>query len=111
LETTALMANSKTPLQVEQIEYGLKQLRKEFWQQVTLPYDKLPGGPESGEDLYDRLTEYAVKQLKGERPPPKADAINQILLRSCALVEYNGEGWFGVHPLVIENLKALGRLS
>ena len=111
LETTALMANSKTPLQVEQIEYGLKQLRKEFWQQVTLPYDKLPGGPESVEDLYDRLTEYAVKQQKGERTPPKADAINQILLRSCALVEYNGEGWFGVHPLVIENLKALGRLS
>jgi len=111
LQTTALMADSEIPLRDEHIEYGLKQLQKEFWQQVSLPYDTLAGGPESVDQLYDRLTEYAVKQQKGERNVPKADAINQVLLRSCALVEYNGEGWFGVHPLVIENLKALGRLS
>jgi len=55
-------------------------------------------------------TDSARKQQQGEKSPPKADAVNQILLKSCALVEYNGEGWLGVHPLVIENLKALGRL-
>ena len=111
LQTTSLMASSEIPLRKDHIEYGLKQLQKEFWQQVTLPYDALVGGPESVDQLYDRLTEYALKQQKGERNAPKADAINQVLLKSCALVEYNGEGWFGVHPLVIENLKALGRLS
>jgi len=46
----------------------------------------------------------------GDKNPPRADAVNQILLKSCALVEYNGEGWLGVHPLVMKNLKALGRL-
>ncbi len=110
LQTTALMANAETPIRTEHIEYGLKQLQKEFWQQITLPYDNLPGGPESVDDLYDRLAEYGRKQQNGEKNPPKSDAKNQILLRSCALVEYNGEGWFGVHPLVMENLKTLGRL-
>jgi hypothetical protein len=46
----------------------------------------------------------------GEKQQPTSDAINQILLKTCALVEYNGEGWFGVHPLVIEGLQRLGRL-
>ena len=111
LHRTALMANVSAPIGREQIDYGLGQLRKEFWQQVTLPYDQLPGGPERVEDLYDRLAEYGRNQNKGTKNPPKTDAINQILLKACAIVEYNGEGWFGVHPLVIENLKALGRLE
>ncbi len=72
--------------------------------------DGRPDPDVSIEQLYERLQEYASKQLKGEKIPPMSDYINQILLRSCALVEYNGEGWFGVHPLVIDNLKELGRL-
>ena len=111
LQTTALMADVEPPIRKEHIEYGLKQLQKEFWQQISLPYDALPGGPETVEDLYDRLAEYGENQKSGKKNPPKADAVNQILLRSCAIVEYNGEGWFGVHPLVMENLKSLGRLA
>lgn len=111
LHRTALMANVSAPIEKEQVDYGLQQLRKEFWQQVALPYDKLPGGPETVEELYDRLEEYGSNQNKGNKNPPKTDAINQILLKACAIVEYNGEGWFGVHPLVIENLKTLGRFS
>ncbi|MBW2664102.1 MAG: hypothetical protein JRD93_19520, partial [Deltaproteobacteria bacterium] len=91
--------------------YGLNQLRKDFWQQISLPFDSLPDGPKSVDDLYNRLADYGRKQLKGEKPRPVSDSVNQLLLKSCALVEYNGEGWFGVHPLVIENLKDLGRLS
>ena len=32
----------------------------------------------------------------------------QVLLRSCALIEYNGERWLGVHPLAWEYLQSLG---
>jgi len=110
LHTTALMAGSSVPIGTDAIQYGLRQLQKEFWQQITLPYDTLPGGPESVDVLYDRLTEYGQKQLSGDKNPPRADAVNQILLKSCALVEYNGEGWLGVHPLVMENLKTPRRL-
>lgn len=110
LQSTAMMVDTDPPLSTDQIEYGLRQLQKEFWQQITLPYEPLPGGPESADELYERLSEYGREQEKGNRNPPRSDAINQILLKSCALVEYNGEGWFGIHPLVVENLKALGRL-
>ena len=111
LHTASLMAGASVPLRKENIQYGLRQLQKEFWQQITLPFEPVPGGPESVDELYERLAEYGMKQNKGEKNPPKADPVNQILLKSCALVEYNGEGWLGVHPLVMENLKALGRIS
>ena len=111
MHTTALMAGAKVPLQKSHVEYGLNRLRKDFWQQITLPYDQMPGGPKTADELYDRLADYGRKQQSGKKILPMSDAINQILLKSCALVEYNGDGWFGVHPLVMENLKALGRLS
>ena len=111
LHTAAVMVNARVPLEQEHINYGLNQLRKDFWQQITLPFHPLPDGPKSVDDLYNRLADYGRKQLKGEKPRPVSDSVNQLLLKSCALVEYNGEGWFGVHPLVIENLKDLGRLS
>ena len=111
LHTISVMADVKPPIQKEQVQYGLDQLKKEFWQQVSLPYETFDGVPKSVNDLYERLTEYAKKQLKGEKAPPVADPTNQVLLKSCALIEYNGQGWFGVHPLVIENLRAMGRIE
>ncbi len=71
----------------------------------------MPSGPETVEELYGRLEEYGKKQLEGKKNPPKADPINQLLLKSCALVEYNGQGWLGVHPLVIDNLRELGSID
>lgn len=111
LNTIATMRNSTIPIGNEQLDYGLAQLRKVCLQQIALPYDPMRGGPESVEDLYYRLEEYARQQRKGEKPQPKSDPINQILLKTCALVEYNGEGWFGVHPLIIEALEQMGRLA
>ena len=40
--------------------------------------------------------------------PVTGEPVVQVLLQSCALVEYNGKRWLGVHPLVIEFLKDLG---
>jgi hypothetical protein len=39
------------------------------------------------------------------------DAVLYSLLRSRAVQEFNGKGWFGVHPLVVDILKTQGRLS
>jgi hypothetical protein len=91
------------------IEEALKHKRREFWSEITLPSAKVEG-VDSIDQLYKRLADYAIRQLDGKTNPPEVDAINQILLRSCALVEYNGEGWYGVHPLVIDNLRQLGRI-
>ena len=104
LQTAASMTTAAIPLREEHIDYGLGRKRSEFWSEITLPSAKVEGLNDPAQ-LYDRLTEYA----KG-RTDPAGDGINQVLLKSAALVEYNGQRWFGVHPLVTDNLKALGRL-
>lgn len=70
----------------------------------ALPRQSFPGAPADSSDLFARLGEYAREQRAGNKPKPMSDAINQILLRSCVLVEYNGTHWLGVHPLVDEAL-------
>ena len=109
LNTVSTMAHISAPISKEAIQYGLDQLRKTCWQQIALPVDNTTG-ISSVNELYDRLTQYAQEQCKGKKTVPQSDPINQLLLKCCALIEYNGEGWFGVHPLIIENLKKLGRL-
>ncbi len=110
LHEAAVMTSAKIPLTIDHIQYGLNQLRRELALQIALPYDPLPGGPQSVDQLHERLAECAKKQQNGEKPGLMADAINQILIKSCAMVEYNGERWIGVHPLVAEHLKMIGRL-
>jgi len=34
-----------------------------------------------------------------------------FLLRSRAVLEFNGKGWFGVHPLVVDILADQGRIE
>ncbi len=111
LHIASRVSTAAAPLTADHIQYGLGRLKKEFWSQIALPMEPIPGAPESVVELYDRLTQYALDQKKGAKTIPMADATNQVLLRSCALVEYNGEGWFGVHPLVIDNLKRMGKIS
>lgn len=110
LNTVSTMAHITAPVSEDAIRYGLNQLRKTCWQQIALPVNNT-GDIKSVDELYTRLQEYAVQQQQGIKPLPKPDPINQLLLKTCALIEYNGDGWFGVHPLVVENLKQLGRLA
>lgn len=111
LQIVATMTKTGPKITKANVRYGLNQLRKECLQQISLPTEPIPEGPKSVNELFDRLTEYAQKQLQGEKQEPVSDSVNQILLKTCALVEYNGEGWFGVHPLVMESLESLGRIA
>jgi hypothetical protein len=109
LRNAALLDDAMVPLTRKNIEAALQAKRNEFWSEITWP---IPDSARRSEtELYDRLEQYAKKQLLGQKNLPLVDEVNQILLRSCALVEYNGERWYGVHPLVIENLRALGRIK
>ena len=110
LQEVAMMANASAPITKEAIRYGLNKVRRELWSQISLPMDEVRGAPDSVTDLYDRLTEYAREQQKGRTPVVQSDPTNQLLIKTCALVEYNGKGWLGVHPLVVEMLQDMGRL-
>jgi hypothetical protein len=110
LNDVALMTNVPIPIDSATIRVGLDALRSELWKQIALPRQSFPGAPKSGDELFERLAEYARKQHRGDKPKPSSDAVNQILLRSCVLVEYNGTHWLGVHPLVVEALESENRL-
>jgi hypothetical protein len=111
LHMAATMSDAEIPLAQRHIEYGLGKLRAEMARQITLPRDGKDWGDLTVEGLLERLADYARKQDQGRPIPIMSDRVNQILLQSCALVEYNGEGWLGVHPLVVDHLRKMGRLS
>ncbi|MFW3426985.1 hypothetical protein ACN9KI_08935 [Aliarcobacter butzleri] len=58
----------------------------------------------SPEDIITKLKELHEKNII------KPMAIDQIILEALrlqVLIEYNGDGWYGLHPLVIEHLEDL----
>jgi len=110
LEIATLMRNATFPLQQEHIRYGLQRKKNEFWSEITLPFEPVHGLT-SKEQLFERLRECAESQRKGLPCNPTGDPIDQVLLKSCALVEYNGKRWLGVHPLVQEMIEELGMLK
>lgn len=111
LSTAASMTDDddNEPLTIGRIRYGLQQRIKTFYREIAVPYGGTPDYPDlKVEELYERLAIHATKSKAGYRIP--TDGINQVLLKCCAVVEYNGEGWFGVHPLVCDILHEMGRL-
>ncbi len=110
LHYAASAVDASIPLSEGDIQYGFDQLAHSLQSQINLPLNPLKNGPQSRGELLERLSKYARMQDAGEKPPPEPDPTAQLLLKSCALVEYNGIGWFGVHPLVKKYLKRLGYL-
>jgi hypothetical protein len=108
LNTVSLMASLRQPpIRREHIDYGLTRLRGELATQIALPPDRMEG-LDSVKQLHDWLCEAAKRQRAGKPLPRTGEPIVQVLLQSCALVEYNGRGWLGVHPLVQDYLVELG---
>jgi hypothetical protein len=107
LQTASSMTTLRAPpIQKKHIEYGLGRLKGNMGLQIALPQPAI-AGVDKVEQLYDKLVEYAKLRATGKKCPSTSDARVQVLLQSCALVEYNGARWLGVHPLVLEFLKDL----
>jgi len=85
------------------VRYGLNRLKTELLRRVSAM--GLP--PEfkdlTTDDLYQRLQDFLQHPQTA-----KSDNINLVLLKSHALIEYNGEGWHRVHPLVAEEIERYG---
>ncbi|MEY2880658.1 MAG: hypothetical protein RLZZ15_3038 [Verrucomicrobiota bacterium] len=57
--------------------------------------------------LQEKLAAIAKAQAQGRTNRAQPDPDIQLLLMSGALLEYNGTGWLGVHPLARDYLKSL----
>jgi DNA polymerase III delta prime subunit len=109
LQTASNMKSLREPpIERKHIEYALGDLKANIGTQIALPLDKKIDGLDKVEQLYEKLVD-RIKLLRAGKPSPvTGEPIIQVLLQSCALVEYNGKRWLGVHPLAIEYLKDLG---
>lgn len=105
LVNATLMRNAAIPLGEDNIRFSLKRKKANLRTEITLPYVPVPGLVNQAQ-LYDRLRECRQKQRAGNPVKTGGQTIDQVLLKSCALVEYNnGDRWLGVHPLVAEILE------
>lgn len=59
---------------------------------------------------YEQKAKKLASVFGGEPQSDVPDPVLYSLLRSRAVQEFNGEGWFGVHPLVVDTLKEHGVL-
>ncbi len=85
------------------VRYGLNRRKNEYARAITvidLPKDwKLTIA-----DLYKKLGELRAGPVRVLPSEPAT----MVLLKARAIMEYNGEGWFALHPLVVELLDSLG---
>ncbi|MCP4593976.1 MAG: hypothetical protein GY842_24860, partial [bacterium] len=87
-------------IEVADVRYGLNRLRSDLLRRIGVI--GLP--PEfagiTTEQLYQRLQDLASKRQRAV-----SDRINLLLLQAHSLLEYNGEQWHCVHPLVAEHIE------
>ncbi len=99
----ALLAGAETVAR-SHARSAIDRLRLEYTRRLgASPFDK---DEISYEDKAGRL----LKIYEGEASAEIPDAVLYSLLRSRAVQEFNGKGWFRVHPLVVDILKTQGRL-
>lgn len=89
------------------IEEALRRMETTIGLQIAYPPGE-KGDKRDPRPLQEKLAEIARKQAAKQRVIAQADPDLQLLLMSGALLEYNGDGWLGVHPLARAYLKDLG---
>jgi len=92
---------SASRISVKAIRYSLDQLKTEYYQSVR------GAGNVSSDELYKKMKEIA-QAPQGKAEP---DETLQLLLYTQAVIEYNGRGWYDLHPLMRENLQEMRYLD
>ena len=84
---------------------AINEKRTEYIRRLgTSPFDAQPL-------TYEQKAERMVNIYHQAPGSDDANAILHSLLRARAVQEFNGKRWFGVHPLVVDYLKAQGKLQ
>lgn len=96
--------NRKEPRLIEaDIRYGLDQWKHELVQRIGV--FNLPPEYQSPEVTVEAMYE-RLRDLIGRPRKLESDIVNLLLLQAHAVIEYNGEGWHCVHPLVAEYIQS-----
>jgi hypothetical protein len=100
-----LADSDNTQIREQDCLAAIQSIRREYRQKLgQSPYD---ANPISYEEKWKKL----LAVYKGEKDSDIPDRTLYSLLRARAVQEFNGEGWFGVHPIVVDILKEQGHLN
>ena len=92
-------------IEKDEVDLGIAEMRKDYEHWLGENIYEEP--PVSFSDKAERLK----KLYDGEPDAEVPDSVLYSLLRSRLVQEFNGEGWFGVHPLVVDMLVSLGEIT
>ena len=102
---TALLRGGAT-IEQDDTTNAIRQLRTDYERQLgESPYDLEMGTDGKSQPIsYDRKAQRLIRIYNGEPDANVPDPVLYALLRSRAVQEFNGERWFGIHPLVVDIL-------
>ena len=92
-------------MEAPDVDAAINDLRTEYERRLgESPYDPEPV-------LYAQKAERLDAIYNGKREAEVPDPVLYSLLRARAVQEFNGERWFGVHPLVVDVLESQDKLT
>lgn len=97
--------NKREKITTVDADYAFHRLKTRYHGMITVP-DESKVMLKTG-DLYAKLVE--ISQSETRKFP--LDDTMLILLSCLAVVEYNGEQWFDIHPAVNQLLKEMGKIE
>ncbi len=100
---TALLRNAPK-IGAADVDVAINGLRTDYKRRLgQSPYDQ-------ADVSYEKKADRLVKIYEGDPVADVTDPVLFSLLNSRAVQEFNGERWFGVHPLVVDILREQGKL-
>ena len=108
---TALLRGATTIAQAD-VTAAIAQLRTDYERQLgESPFDQeVAADGKSRPMAYEQKAARLVGIYNQEPTAKVPDPVLYSLLRSRAVQEFNGERWFGVHPLVVDILASQGKV-
>lgn len=107
IETASNSADyaNRSQISIKDADYALNQIKARYLGMITVPEERKDRI--STNDLYEKLIELYSDKNKKIIP----DDSFLILLSCLAIIEYNGEQWFDLHPAVVALLKDMGKIE
>lgn len=99
-------------VEADDVTQAIREMRSRYERRLgDSPYDEALSADGHERITYDKKAELLLRIYHGKEEAKVPNPVLYSLLRSRVVQEFNGERWFGVHPLVVDILAAQGRIE
>jgi hypothetical protein len=92
----------ESTIKTDKIQYGINKVKADYNRALV----DVKEFDVKSQDLYDKLVEIHKENQRYLSMDPSV----LVLLNAQAILEYNGEQWFAIHPIVIDLLKDMKKI-